>query len=61
MVIFCPTTHKHSFADENAALRGLHKVRKARKGRGQRERGYYLCPFCGLWHLTSYPSRPAHD
>lgn len=51
----CPWHGKRSYATERDALRALHRVRKARRGRGTRERAYYLCPRCGLWHLTSKP------
>ena len=49
----CPTTGKYAYGSENEALRALHRVRRARAGKGSRERSLYRCFACHLWHLTS--------
>ena len=51
--IRCPVTRKLTYFTETEAQRGLHRVRKDRKGRGTRECAFYLCPHCELYHLTS--------
>jgi hypothetical protein len=50
--IRCPVGGKISYATETDAQRALHRVRKARRGRGTRERGFYFHESCRSWHLT---------